>query len=122
MGFAPLIDSSTANSPARSWSAPAMRCGDLARSLPGSLRLGPSAHAPSVDREVVGTLVHAGAFLLDLHEDVVQQRGGADAEELGRHPFGPQRLVEQDQVVDGLLRLPNPPGGLEAGAAARFVV
>src|SRR6059036_3987542 len=76
----------------------------------------------SVDREVVRTLIPAGALLVDLHEHVVQERGGADPKELGRHPVRTERLVQQHEVLDGLLRLPHPTGGLEPHAAPSLVV
>src|SRR5439155_26689486 len=68
--------------------------------------------SPSVDGEVVRALVGAGSFLVDLHEHVVEERGGSQAEPIRRHPVGAQRLVQQDQVLDGLLRLPDPAGHL----------
>ena len=41
---------------------------------------------PSVDREVVAGLVGAGPLLADLHQHVVEQRRGAEAEQVGRQP------------------------------------
>src|SRR2546425_2895822 len=67
---------------------------------------------PSIDREVVGSLVGTGALLVDLHEDVVEQRRCADPKQVGRHPVWPQRLVEQHQILDGLLRLADSSGNL----------
>ena len=40
----------------------------------------------------------AGLLLADLHEDVVQERGGAEAVEVGREPAEAEGLVEDDQV------------------------
>src|SRR5512132_3750931 len=59
----------------------------------------------SVKREVVRALVAPGLLLPDLEEQVVQKRGGAEAEEIGRQPLGPQRLVHDHQVLDCLLCL-----------------
>src|SRR5438270_8484239 len=81
-----------------------------------------SAICPSVDREVVGRLVHAAAFLGDLHEDVVEQAGGAEPEAVGRHPVRAQRFVEHDQVLDGGLGGADAAGGLEADDAAGLAV
>src|SRR3990172_13157082 len=62
---------------------------------------------PSVDREVVRALVAAGALLLDLHEDVVQEAGRPEPEPIRRHPARTQRLVQDDEVLDGLLGRPD---------------
>src|SRR5688572_13341578 len=59
--------------------------------------------AASVQREVVGVLVATGPLELDLHEHVVEQRRGAEAEPVRRHPAGTERLVQDDQVLDRLL-------------------
>src|SRR5580765_6883609 len=70
----------------------------------------------SVQGEVVAALVRAGAFLAELHEDVVEERGGAEPVELRRQPRRPKRLVDEDEVLNRLLRLANPARGLEADA------
>src|SRR5262245_62121420 len=54
----------------------------------------------SVDREIVRPRVAAGALLVDLHQDVVQERRGADPEPIRRHPLGAEGLVQQDEVLD----------------------
>src|SRR5713226_2942010 len=72
------------------------------------------AIAISVDREVVAGLVGARALLLDLHQHVVEQRGRAEPEPVGSHPLGSQRLVQHDQVGDGLLGGADAARGLEA--------
>src|SRR5438132_4334354 len=74
----------------------------------------------SVDREIVGTLIGPGPLLDELHQHVVQQRGGADAEAVGRHPLGAERLVEEHEVLDGLLRLTDAAGHLHTDPAARL--
>src|SRR6266571_2442459 len=86
------------------------------RSLPGSM----SFPMASVDREVVRPLVRAGPLLVDLHQHIVQQRRRADSEQIRRHPLPAERLVQEHQVLDGLLRLadaarhlhPHLPAGL----------
>src|SRR5229473_6848124 len=72
------------------------------------------AIAMSVDREVVAGLVGARALFLDLHQHVVEQRGRAEPEPFGSHPLGPERLVQHDQIGDGLLGCADTAGGLEA--------
>ena len=64
---------------------PIVQYGSLNRLLPSTsdgpgLRSGSSAAAPSVQREVVRILVAARALELDLHQDVVEQRGCAEPE------------------------------------------
>src|SRR5919198_6347657 len=59
----------------------------------------------SVKCEVVGALVRARPLLPKLHQDVIQQRGGADAIEVGREPVDPECLVQLDEVLHRLLRL-----------------
>src|SRR3954464_9549870 len=76
----------------------------------------------SVNREVVRALVAAGLFLPNLHQDVVQERGGAEAVEVGRQPVDAERLVREDEVVDSLLRVADAARGLEADAPAGLVV
>src|SRR5689334_18181 len=73
---------------------------------------------PSVDRHVVGAGVVAGAELLPLEQEVVQQAGGAEAEPVGREPVGPRRLVHHDQVLHGVLRRLDAAGGLDADLPA----
>src|SRR3954447_22138561 len=81
-----------------------------------------SSAIPSVHREVVGALVLARALLADLHEHVVQERRGAEAEEVGRQPFGAERLVHEDEVLDGLLGGADAAGRLDADAPAGLVL
>ena len=45
--------------------------------------------------------------MLELALDVAQQRGGAEAEQVGRHPLRPERLVQDDEVLDRLLGDPD---------------
>src|SRR3954468_4187620 len=72
----------------------------------------------SVDRHVVGAGVVAGAQLLPLQEQVVEQAGGAEAEPVGGEPVGPGDLVDEDQVLDRVLRRPDAAGGLDPDLAA----
>src|SRR5919106_4206255 len=81
-----------------------------------------STSPTSIHREVVGRLVRAGLLLADLHEHVVQERGGAEAEQVWRHPVEPQRLVQQHEVLDGLLRGADPTRGLHSHLAAGLLV
>src|SRR6266498_4707088 len=82
----------------------------------------------SVDSGVIGALVGAGPLLLDLHQHIVQERGRSDPEQVLGHPVGTQCLVQQDQVLDGLLGLadstghldPYPSPGLVIEIAGRF--
>src|SRR5579859_4456244 len=67
----------------------------------------------SVEGEVVAALVRARALLAELHEDVVEERRRAEPVQVGSQPVGTQRLVHEDEVLDGLLRLPDPARRLE---------
>src|SRR5688572_28293038 len=83
---------------------------------------------PSVDREVVRPSVVPGAFLLELHQHVVQQARRPDAEAFGRHPPHAERLVQHHQELDRLLRPAHAagdlhtdgPAGLRVEVARRF--
>src|SRR5713101_2667824 len=72
------------------------------------------AIAMSVDREVIAGLVSASALFLDLHQHVVEQGGRTEPKPLGRHPLRSERLVQDDQVRDRLLRRANAARRLEA--------
>src|SRR4029453_4572168 len=72
--------------------------------------------------EVVAGLVAAGPFLGQLHEAVVEEAGGAEAEPVGGEPVGAERLVDHHQVLDGLLGGADAAGGLHADHAAGAVV
>src|SRR5260370_5789817 len=76
------------------------------------------AIAMSVDREVIAGLISASALFLDLHEHVVEQGGRTEPEPLGRHPLRSERLVQDDQVRDRLLRRADASRRLEAHGAA----
>src|SRR5687768_3536130 len=78
-------------------------------------------HPLSVDRVVVGALVTARPFLVYLHQHVVQERRGADPEQVRRHPVGPERLVQQHEVLDRLLALPDAAGDLDPDAVPGLV-
>src|SRR6266571_546574 len=73
----------------------------------------------SVKCEVVRALVRAGAFLAQLHQQVVEERRGADAVEIGSQPVHAERLVQLDEVLDRLLRLANSTCGLHSDHAPR---
>src|SRR3954452_4528976 len=72
----------------------------------------------SVHADVVGAGVVAGAELLPLQEQVVEQAGGTEAEPVGGEPVGARRLVDEDEVLDGVLRRPDAAGRLDADLAA----
>src|SRR5919205_4600626 len=72
----------------------------------------------SVDAHVVGAGVVAGAELLPLQEQVVEEAGGAEAEPVGGQPVGPGDLVDEDEVLDRVLRRPDAAGGLDADLTA----
>src|SRR6266540_6486722 len=76
----------------------------------------------SVKSEVVRTLITAGFFLADLHQDVVEERRGAEAVQIRRQPVGAEGLVHEHEVLDGLFRRPDPARRLEADHAAGLVV
>src|SRR6476661_253568 len=76
----------------------------------------------SVKGEVVGALVHPGLLLSQLHEDVVQERGRADAVPVGRQPVGAERLVHEDQMLNRLLRLAHPARRLEPYSTTGLLV
>src|SRR5260370_5283155 len=76
------------------------------------------AIAMSVDREVIAGLISARALFLDLHEHVVEQGGRTEPEARGRHPLCSERLVQDDQVRDRLLRGSNASSRLEAHVPA----
>src|SRR6266852_1657096 len=62
----------------------------------------------SVTGEVLRILIAAGLLLADLHQHVVQERRGAEAEAVRRQPVGAERLVHDHEVLDGLLRSADP--------------
>src|SRR6059058_1269827 len=76
----------------------------------------------SVKGEVVRVLIRAGAFLAQLHQDVVEKRRGAETVEIRREPVGAERLVQLDEVLDGLLRLADSTRRLHSDAAAGLLV
>src|SRR5260221_435302 len=71
-----------------------------------------SSSPPSIDREVVPTLIGAGLLLAQLHQDVVQERRGSKPEQLRRHPRLAHRLVQQDEVCEGELGVRDAAGRL----------
>ena len=78
----------------------------------GRRRTGNAFRSRLVEREVVGVLVAAGALELDLHQDVVEQRGRAEPEPVRRHAARAEGLVEDDEVLDRFLGGPDPAGWL----------
>src|SRR5918999_2022681 len=66
----------------------------------------------SLLREVLRALVAAGGPVLVLHEQVVEQRRGADPEAVRREPLVAQRLLHQHELVDRLLARAHAAGGL----------
>src|SRR5262245_24594832 len=85
--------------------------------------MAPLYHAAgSVLAEVVAALVRAGLLFLELHQHVVEQRGGAEAEEVGGEPVVAQRLLDEAEVVERLLGGPDAACGLHPDALAGAVV
>src|SRR5437867_12105330 len=76
----------------------------------------------SVKGEVVRALVGARPLLPQLHEDVVEERRGAEAVEIGSQPVHAKRFVQLDEVLDGLLRLADATCGLHSDHATGFLV
>src|SRR5436309_2307725 len=76
----------------------------------------------SIEGDVVGIRVAAGALLDDLEDDVVEEGARAEAEPIGRHPARPERLVEHDEVLDRLLRRPDPARRLHPDRPARLAL
>src|SRR5262245_30500561 len=81
----------------------------------------PCLRSSSVNREVVRALIAARPLLPDLHEHVVQQGRGTDAIQVRREPVRAERLVELDEILDGLLGLPDAAGGLHSDHAPGLV-
>src|SRR5438094_10152024 len=76
----------------------------------------------SVKCEVVRALVAPGLLLSELHEDVVQERRGADPVAVRCEPVWSQRLVHEHEMLNRVLRDPDAAGGLEADRAAGLLV
>src|SRR6266516_526032 len=76
----------------------------------------------SVNGEVIRALVHARLLLPELHQAVVQERRRADAIAVGCQPVGAERLMDEHQVLDRLLRGAHSAGGLEPDDAAGLLV
>src|SRR4051794_38861661 len=71
----------------------------------------------SVHAHVVGAGVVAGAELLALQEQVVEQAGRPEAEPVGGQPVRAGGLVDQHQVLDGVLGRPDAAGRLDPDLA-----
>src|SRR3954463_6134086 len=72
----------------------------------------------SLLREVLGALIAARGPVLVLHQQVVEQRRGADAEAVRRQPLVSQRLLDQRELGGRLLGRAYAAGGLHADLAA----
>src|SRR5476649_1647132 len=87
--------------------------------------VGTGARSPrlesSVIREVVAGLVDAGLLLAELHQDVVHERRGAKTVEVRRQPVRTERLVNLDEILDRVLRCPDPARRLHADATSGLV-
>src|SRR5215203_2046331 len=77
-----------------------------------------SLSALLVEGEVVGAAVAAGRDLGALHQQVVEQAGGPQAEPVGVQPVVADRLVDQHEVLDGVLGGPDPARGLHTDLSA----
>src|SRR6266536_6331299 len=75
----------------------------------------------SVNGEVVRALVRPRPLLAQLHQHVIEQGRGAQPVEVGREPVRAQRLVQLDEVLDGLLRLADSACRLHSDASAGFL-
>ena len=64
--------------------------------------------------DVVGAAVAAGGELAALHQQVVEQGGGAEAEPVRVEPVGAGDLVDRDEVLDRVLGGLDATGGLDA--------
>src|SRR3954451_9063177 len=76
----------------------------------------------SVNGEVIRALIRARLLLAQLHEDVVEERRRADPVEGGRQPVGTDRLGDEHEMLDRLLRRPNTARRLEADEASGLLV
>src|SRR5918999_6589739 len=75
----------------------------------------------SVNGEVIRALVAARLLFPDLHQHVVQERRRTEAEQVRSEPLRPERLVQEDEVLDGLLGVANAAGRLHPDLAARLL-
>src|ERR1019366_7466736 len=57
--------------------------------------------------EVIRRLVRSGPLPLELPEEVVEERAGADPVPPGGEPRVAQGLLDRDQVLERVLRRPN---------------
>src|SRR6185369_5165459 len=72
----------------------------------------------SVQGDVVGSGVHAGGQLHALHEQVVEQSRGAEAEPSGIQPVLAGRLVDGHEIAQGVLAGPDAAGRLDPHLAS----
>src|SRR6185437_5089252 len=82
----------------------------------------PPRFSSSVIGEVVLRLVDARLLLAQLHQDVVDERRGADPVELRRQPVGAERLVHLHEILDPVLRRADAAGRLHADTASGLLV
>src|SRR5919106_6294480 len=82
----------------------------------------PKSGLSLIDREVVRALVAAGLLFPDLHQHVVQKRRRTEPEQVRREPLGAERLVQEDEVLNGLLGVTDAAGRLHPDLAARLLV
>src|SRR5438270_14030242 len=82
----------------------------------------PRGTSSSVTGEVLRVLVAARLLLADLHQHVVEERGGAEPEAVGRQPILAERLVHNHEVLDSLLGVPDAAGRLHSDDAAGLLV
>src|SRR5436853_7348986 len=76
----------------------------------------------SVNGEVVRALIAAGLLLAQLHQNVVEKRRRADAVTVGSQPVDAERFVDEDEMLDRVLRDAHASGGLEADDAAGLLM
>src|SRR5882757_7510909 len=88
------------------------------RSRNGNSFMGSEFSWWSREREIIGALIAAVGEFGDLHEHVVGEGAGAEAEEVGREPVVAERLGEHDEIGERFLRGADATGRLHADPAA----
>src|SRR5207248_1146893 len=115
IGLPPFSDSSTANSRERSWRIRAIRNRYFARSDAAN----PDQPFSNASRAAATARPTSSA------SDCATSASGSSVAgpvEVGGEPLRAERLVELDEVLHGLLRLPDAAGRLHADPPARLVV
>jgi hypothetical protein len=61
--------------------------------------------------EVIARLIRAGPLFPQLHEDVIEECRGAEAEKVRVHPLAAEGFIEEDEIGQSSLALEMPPAG-----------